>query len=141
MDKIQILKEINKGAKTGIDGLNYIIPKVKDLNFKNILSDQKSEYENIYDRSKAILTQNNENTNDTSTFQKAMSWMGIELNTLANTSNSKIAEILIQGNDMGIVKGTKLLNNLTFEDNQIEDLLKDFINLQQENIEGLKKFL
>ena len=42
---------------------------------------------------------------------------------------------------MGIVKGTKLLNNLTFEDSQIENLLKDFINLQQENIEGLKKFL
>ena len=39
MDKIQILKEINKGSKTGIDGLNYIIPKVKDLHFKNILSD------------------------------------------------------------------------------------------------------
>ena len=141
MDKIQILKEINKGAKTGIDGLNYIIPKVQDLKIKNKINKKKSEYENIYNRSKAILTQNNENINDTSTFQKAISWMGIELNTLADTSNSKIAEILIQGNDMGIVKGTKLLNNLTFEDNQIEDLLKDFINLQQENIEGLKKFL
>ena len=70
-----------------------------------------------------------------------MSWMGIELNTLTDTSNSKLAQILIQGNDMGIIKGTKLLNNLTFEDSQIENLLKDFINLQQENIEGLKKFL
>ena len=45
--------------------------------FKDILSDQKSEHENIYDRSRAILTQNNEYTPDTSTFQKAMSWMGI----------------------------------------------------------------
>ena len=81
MEKIQILKEINKGAKTGIDGLNYIIPKVQDLHFKDILSDQKSEYENIYDRSKAILTQNNEYSQDTSTIQKAMSWMGIECNT------------------------------------------------------------
>ena len=141
MEKIQILKEINKGAKTGIDGLNYIIPKVQDLHFKDILSDQKSEYENIYDRSKAILTQNNEYSQDTSTIQKAMSWMGIELNTLTDISNSKLAQILIQGNDMGIIKGTKLLNNLTFEDSQIENLLKDFINLQQENIEGLKKFL
>ena len=141
MEKIQILKEINKGAKTGIDGLNYIIPKVQDLHFNDILSDQKSEYENIYDRSRAILTQNNEYSQDTSTIQKAMSWMGIELNTLTDTSNSKLAQILIQGNDMGIVKGTKLLNNLTFEDSQIENLLKDFINLQQENIEGLKNFL
>ena len=138
--KYKFLKEINKGAKTGIDGLNYIIPKVQDLHFKDILSDQKSEYENIYDRSRAILTQNNEYTQDTSTF-KSNVMDGIELNTLTNTSNSKLAQILIQGNDMGIVKGTKLLNNLTFEDSQIENLLKDFINLQQENIEGLKKFL
>lgn len=70
-----------------------------------------------------------------------MSWMGIELNTLTNKSNSQIAQILIQGNDIGVIKGTKLLNNMEFEDKQIKNILEDFVRLQQKNIENLKKYL
>ena len=83
----------------------------------------------------------NEKTEDTKTFQKVMSWMGIELNTLTDKSNSQIAEILIQGNDMGVIKGTKLLNNMDFEDTKIQNILKDFVRLQQKNINSLKKYL
>ena len=37
MKEIEILKEINKGAQTGIDGLNYTIEKVEDPNLKSLL--------------------------------------------------------------------------------------------------------
>ena len=70
-----------------------------------------------------------------------MSWIGIQMSTLTNATDSKLAEILIQGNDMGIIKGTKLLNSLPFKTNGIRNLLNDFIELQQENIEELKKYL
>ena len=63
------------------------------------------------------------------------------MSTLTNASNSKLAEILIQGNDMGIIKGKKLLNSPMPKDSSTQNLIKDFITLQQENIEGLKKYL
>ena len=141
MNEIDILKEINKNAKTGIDGLNYTLEKVQDNNLKDLLYNERNEYENIYDRSKELLLEKNEKTEDTKTFQKVMSWMGIELNTLTDKSNSQIAEILIQGNDMGVIKGTKLLNNMDFEDTKIQNILKDFVHLQQKNINSLKKYL
>lgn len=141
MNEIDILKEINKNAKTGIDGLNYTLEKVQDNNLKDLLYNERNEYENIYDRSKELLLEKNEKTEDTKTFQKVMSWMGIELNTLTDKSNSQIAEILIQGNDMGVIKGTKLLNNMDFEDTKIQNILKDFVRLQQKNINSLKKYL
>ena len=56
-------------------------------------------------------------------------------------SNSQIAELLIQGNDMGVVKGTKLLNHSEFVTPEIENLLSDFVRLQEKNIDDLKKFL
>ncbi|MDO4282300.1 MAG: hypothetical protein Q4D02_01570 [Clostridia bacterium] len=141
MNEIDILKEINKSSKTGIDGINYTFSKVKDSQLKDLLYKEKDEYQNIYDRSKEILIQKNEDTDDTKTMQKIMSWMGIELNTLTDKSSSQIAEMLIQGNNMGVIKGTKLLNNMQFEDTQIQNLLEDFIRLQQKNIEDLKKYL
>lgn len=141
MNEIDILKEINKNSKTGIEGLNYTLEKVKDTNLKDLLYKEKDEYQNIYDRTKELLIQKNKETEDIKPMQKLMSWMGIELNTLTDKSNSQIAEILIQGNDMGIIKGTKLLNNMQFQDEQIKNILEDFIRLQQKNIDDLKKYL
>lgn len=141
MNEIEILKEINKDAKTGIDGLNYTLEKVEESNLKNLLYNEKNSYQNIYDRTKELLIQRNEEIEDTSAVQKAMSWMGIQLSTLTDKSSSQIAEILIQGNDMGVIKGTKLLNNMEFSDTQIQNILQDFVRLQQKNIDDLKQYL
>ena len=141
MKEIEILKEVNKNSKIGIDGINFILEKAIDNDFKNMLYSQKDEYQNIYDRSKNLLLQNNEYLENTQTLQKAMSWIGIQMSTLTNATDSKLAEILIQGNDMGIIKGTKLLNSLPFKTNGIRNLLNVFVELQQENIEELKKYL
>ena len=70
-----------------------------------------------------------------------MEWSGIQLNTLTNKSNSQISEILIQGNDMGIIKAVKLLNQNPQASNDTKNILNGFIRLQENNIEQLKKFL
>ncbi len=72
---------------------------------------------------------------------KMMSWMGIQMNTLKDKSNSQISELLIQGNDMGIIKGVKLLNQNPQATQEVKNILDGFIRLQENNIERLKKFL
>ena len=112
-----------------------------DNNVKNNTTISHDEYQNIYDRTQELLVKNNLQMEDTPTMQKAMSWMGIQLNTVNDTSNSKLSELLIQGNDMGIIKGTKLLNNHSFLDSEIKNILSDFVRLQEKNIDDLKKYL
>lgn len=141
MDDIDILKEINKNTKMGMDSLTTVIKKAEDQEFKNLLNTQHDEYQNIYDRTQELLIQNHVEMDDTTPMQKAMSWMGIQFNTATDTSNSNLSELLIQGNDMGIVKGTRLLNNYSFMNNEIKNVLSDFVRLQEKNIEDLKKYL
>ena len=73
--------------------------------------------------------------------QKFMGWSGIQFNTLNDTSNSKLSELLIQGYDMGIIKGVKLLNNSPEASKNVKNILNDFISLQETSIDQLKKFL
>ncbi len=141
MNEIELLREINENSQTGIEGLNNSIEKVQDSNLKKVLLKEKESYQNIYDRTKELLYQQGYEVTEIPVTQKAMSWMGIQLNTLSNKSNSKIAEILIQGNDMGIIKGVKNINNMKFQNSEIKNILEDFVSLQQKNIEELKKFL
>lgn len=70
-----------------------------------------------------------------------MGWTGIQFNTINDTSNSNLSEILIQGYDMGIIKGVKLLNQSPEASKEVKDILDGFIRLQENNIERLKKFL
>ena len=141
MKEIDILKEINKDAKMGMDSITMVNEKVQDEKFKELLNEQHNEYQNIFDRTQELLVQNNEDMKDIPSMQKAMAWTGIQMNTMNDKSNSKLSELLIQGNDMGVIKGTKLLNESSFTTPEIENLLSDFVRLQEKNINDLKNFL
>ena len=141
MQEIGILKEISKDAKMGMDSLTTVTDKAQDEKFKKVLNNQHDEYQNIFDRSQELLIQQGENYEDVPTMQKMMSWTGIQMSTMSDKSNSKLSELLIQGNDMGVVKGNKLLHGNEFTTPEIKNLLSDFIRLQEKNIDDLKKYL
>ena len=141
MQEIEILKEISKDSKMGMDSINMVGEKVQDEKFQKFLNEQHNEYQNIFDRTQEILKQHGETIEDVPTMQKMMGWMGIQMNTMTDKSNSQLSELLIQGNDMGIIKGHKLLNGSNFTTPEIENLLSDFVRLQEKNIDDLKKWL
>jgi hypothetical protein len=141
MQEIEILKEISKDSKMGMDSINMVGEKVQDEKFQKLLDEQHNEYQNIFDRTQEILKQHGETIEDVPAMQKMMGWMGIQMNTMNDKSNSQLSELLIQGNDMGIIKGHKLLNGSNFTTPEIENLLSDFVRLQEKNIDDLKKWL
>ena len=140
MEKIELLKEINKDSKMGMDSLSIVLEKVNDEEFEDLLNKQHEEYKNIFDRTQELLIENKEGIKDTPMMQKAMSWMGIQLNTINDTSNAKLSDLLIQGTNMGIIKGRKLLNQVSTT-KEIKNILSDFVRLQEKNVEDLKNYL
>lgn len=71
---------------------------------------------------------------------KAMTWYGIEMKTMLDDSTSKIAELLLQGTNMGIIEGRKLLNNNELDEN-IHSLIQEYVDMQEQAVEKLKRFL
>lgn len=141
MRDIDILKEINLNSKVGMDGIDYCLEKTENKAFISMLKKQKSEYKNIYNRTENLLLAVGEDEQNVPPMQKAMSWMGVQMNTIKDGSDSKIAEILIQRNNMGVIKGTKLLHEDEYLDETVRSILSDFISLQQQNIDSLKSYL
>ena len=71
---------------------------------------------------------------------KAMTWSQINMKTMNDTSTSKIAELLLQGTNMGIIEGRKILNNKNI-DKKIHKIIEEYVELQEKYIEKLKKYL
>ena len=141
-ENINILNELNKGACMGMDSINIIKDKIKDKEFKNAVENIYKKYEEV-SRNINKLYYKYDRVDDpktTNPISKAMLWSGIEMNTLADTSDSKLAEILLNGINMGIIEGRKIFNN-KFSDIEVEDLIKEFIRMQEGSVEELKQYL
>lgn len=138
---LTILNEINKAAKMGMDSISFVLKKVGDENMKENLTFQYSEYGKIVDRVNTEFDKYGEIPDAAPVSDKMMAWMGTQMNTMTDKSNSKIAELMIQGGDMGIIKCQKLLNHNQKADETVKNILNDFVTLQKNDIEQMKKFL
>ena len=136
-----ILNELNKGIKMGMDSISNVSEKVQDDRFKQDLKYQYDEYNKILNEVNDELTNYDDFPKELNPMQKAMGWMGVELNTISDKSNSKIAEMMIQGTNMGIIEGVKLLNQNPEADDEVKNVLNEFIKFQESTVEQLKKYL
>ena len=142
IENINALDEINKGASMGCDAIKYIIDKVEDNNLRDLLEHQYDLYDNIKNKINLLYPKYNDEDepHKTNAMTKAMTWYGINMKTITDHSNSKIAEILMQGTNMGIIEGRKILNNKNIA-NDVHKIIEDFVTSQEKLIEILKEYL
>lgn len=141
MDDLTILNEIHKGVTMGMASLELVADKTQDQILKDDLSFQYNEYQNTLNTVNKQFQSQGEIPDDTPINTKLMGWTGIQFNTLNDTSNSKLSELLIQGYDLGIIKGVKLLNQNPEASDNVKNILNGFISMQENCIDRLKKFL
>ena len=140
-NEVNVLDELNKGACMGMDAIHFIIDKVEDKEFHKELERQYNGYKKISDSICKLYPEYSEKEpHETSAMNKMMTWYGIEMRTLLDKSTSKIAELLLQGTNMGIIEGRKLLNHKN-TDKEVEMLASEYVKNQEEAVEKLKKFL
>ena len=140
-NNINVLDELNKGCCMGVDALNTIIEKVEMKDFKKILEKQYNVYEDISEEINDIYDDySDKEPHETSTMNKMMTWEGIQMKTITDSSNSKLAEITLQGLNMGIIEGKKMLNHKDV-DKEISDLVKKYIDSQEKTVEKVKEYL
>jgi len=140
-EKLNVLDELNKGSCMGVDAIDFILDKVEDNDFKKVLCDQKDEYEKMTDKIGELYEEySDDEPHETSGMNKAMTWMNVEMRTMTDHTTSKLAELMLQGTNMGIIEGRRLLNNKS-GDEKIDKLVEEYVNMQEKFVEILKKYL
>ena len=140
-NEINVLDELNKGACMGKDAIHFILDKVTDNALKEELNNQYKKYNEISDKINNIYHKyNDDKPHETTAMNKAMTWYGIEMKTLTDDSTSKIAELLLQGTNMGIIEGRRLLNHKD-TNNEVHSLVQEYVDMQEQAVEKLKAFL
>ena len=140
-EDINALDEIHKGCCMGKDAIDYVLDKVEDDLFRKEIEKEYKDYDRIANRIDEIYPNYNDGKpHDTSTMTKAMTWAGVEMKTMMDKSNSKIAELLLNGTNMGIIEGRKILNNKELN-SEVSKIVSDYVSMQEKSVEALKKYL
>lgn len=140
---LNVLDEVNKGATMGMDAINFVLDKVEDSSFRKVLDSEYNKYRDISNRVNDVYSNYNteKEPHETNAMTKMMTWYGVQMKTMNDHSNSKLSELLIQGTNMGIIEGRKLLNNNENLPKEIDTILNDFVVMQEDSVETLKKYL
>ena len=138
---LTILNEIGKATRMGLSSITFVSEKIEDEKMKEELSTQYAEYGKVLDQVNTQFEKYGEIPDEEPMMDKMMSWTGVQMNTLTDKSNSHIAELMIQGNLMGIIEAQKLLNHSQEMEPEVKNIINDFINLQNNHIEKMKQYL
>ena len=142
-NNLNVLDEVNKGATMGMDAISMINEKTHDAKLKEILQVEFNKYNKISERVNNLYSQfTTENKpHETNKMNKMMTWYGIQMKTITDDTPSKLSELLMQGTNMGIIEGRRLLNHNQRIDDNVKNILNDFVSMQEDSVETLKKFL
>ena len=135
------LDEINKGCTMGIEAINNLIDKVSSPECKKTLDEQLKNYDTIEDKIQKVYEKySGSEPHEIGGVAKTMANTMMDMKTMMDTSDSKIAELLMQATNMGIVEGRKILNNKNIND-EVKLLIQEFVSMQEKDVEDIKKYL
>ena len=139
---LNILDEVNKGVTMGMDAISYVSEKVVDNDFKEVLNTEYNKYKDISNKVNNLYDNySNKEPHETNAMNKMMTWYGIQMKTMTDDSTSKLSELLMQGTNMGIIEGRRLLNQNQNIESDVKNILNDFVVMQEDSVETLKKYL
>ena len=138
----EMLNFIYQNSQMGVETLNQLIPMIDNEAFKKRLEAQLKEYEQIHEEAKKLLNRHGYDEKGIGALEKIMAYLMIDMKTLMDKSSSHIAEMLIQGSNMGIIDAVKRINQYEKEaEKEVTALMKRLLKSEENNVERLKEAL
>ena len=140
-DTIKLLRECNAGIKMGEDAIKQVLPHARNDELKHTLQVCKNTHAALGDETHALLLQHNADTKDAHPMARAMSSMKIYATMMAKESDSRIADLMTDGCDMGIKSLTKYLNKYKNANDDAKNITKRLIASEEYLESKMRQFL
>lgn len=140
-DKEKLLTAVLQNSEMGTSAIRQIFPSVSDSTLRTELRHQLAEYEKQHNNVCRQMQLLHMKGKPISPMAKAMSSMGIAMKTAADNSSQHLAEMLIQGTNMGIIEINKALNSAKDISGSLKNDTKELLRKEQQYIDRLKSYL
>ena len=141
-DTINLLKECDAGLEMAISSLEQVREEAKADNFTNMLDKYYNNHIKIQKDVDKKLVEYNSDGKKANPLAEMMSSMKTSFKlTTTNHTDEEIADLMIDGCNMGIKSVSKYMNQYTNANQDIMQLANDIIVLEQNFMNELRQYL
>lgn len=137
----EFLNGVYKNAKMGMDSLSMLMDKIDDVDMRRELQKELEEYTSFASKVTDALSRRGAMPEDTGVMQHVGLWAGLTMNTMIDHTSSHIAQMIIEGSNMGIVELTKLLNSEPEADPSARKIAEELMRMEERRVQRMKPWL
>ena len=137
----EILSSVLKTTQMGQIGIRSVMDAAVQPDLRQALGQQLLEYDRIETEAHSIASQRGWDLRELDPAIQAMTDVMVRMKLSKANPDSKIADLMIQGNTKGMVKGLKNLHRSDGRDNRIQTLSQKLIDTETNNIRQMRPFL
>lgn len=139
---VDYLNAVYQNCRTGVQSLEDILIKVEDPKMKKELALIQDDYIVLANECELLAkSEKIEQIKDNNWFEKSRLWASVNMSTMMDKSNRKIAELLLLGTFMGIITCIKDENDHKGVSKEIDELLAKLKKLERDSIDKLIPYL
>jgi len=140
-DTINLLKECNAGCKSATNSMEQVKPYIENESLKAIIDNYNDKHIKIGDECHQMLNKYHEEEKDPQAIAKAFSWISTEMKLMLKGNSNEVADIMIDGCNMGIKSVSKYINKYKNASNESINLAKSIVKIEQEFMNELLAYL
>lgn len=140
-DTIYLLRECNAGCKSATNSMEQVKPYISNEKLLSIINEYNDKHIKLGDECHQMLNEYNEGEKDPQVTAKAFSWISTEMKLMMNKDTHKIADIMIDGCNMGIKSVSKYINKYEAASNESMNLAKKLVKTEQEFMNVMLEYL
>ena len=138
---IELLQRTLENARMGEDAFGQLLDKARDQQLRAELMYQQEQYRATVRTAEEQLYAQGGVPHAKSGPARVGAWLGMEMETMWDRSPQHMADMVIQGQTMGVIEMTKARSEYADADPQAQGLASEFVAKQQDGIERMKAFL
>lgn len=140
-DTVKLLRECNAGCKSATNSMEQVLRYLDNEDLENLIDEYNDKHIKLGDECHQMLNELDEEEKDPDKMAKTFSWISTEVKLMMNDNSQKIAELMIDGCNLGIKSLSKYINQYKNASNESVDLAKRLIKIEQEFMNELLKYL
>lgn len=140
-DTVKLLRECNAGCKSATNSMEQVLRYLDNEDLKNLIDEYNDKHIKLGDECHQMLNELDEEEKDPNKMAKTFSWISTEVKLMMDDNSQKIAELMIDGCNLGIKSLSKYINQYKNASNESVDLAKRLIKIEQEFMNELLKYL
>ena len=140
-DSKDILSSLLKTTQMGQVGIRSVEKAANGEQLKNALKSQLDEYNKIEQEAYDLAKKRGWTLNELNPMARTMADMASRSKLMYHKNDSRIAEMMVQGNTRGVIKSLKNLHRYHQNDGSVTALAQKLLDCENENIVQMEGFL